>query len=67
MHLAPRTLAQRYVVLALARAERRAAVTDNIRDFRPLHAEAVLPGGPGHHGVIFMPKVSTRFGRFTLT
>ena len=41
-------------VLALARAERRAVVTNNIRDFRPLHVEAVLPGGPGHYGMIFM-------------
>jgi PHP family Zn ribbon phosphoesterase len=42
-------------VLALARAERRAVVTNNIRDFRPLHVEAVLPGGTGHYGMIFMP------------
>jgi hypothetical protein len=42
-------------VLALARAERRAVVTNNVRDFRPLHAEAVMPGGAGHHGMIFMP------------
>jgi hypothetical protein len=41
-------------VLALARAGRRAVVTDNVRDFRPLHAEAVMPGGPGHYGMIFM-------------
>jgi predicted nuclease of predicted toxin-antitoxin system len=41
-------------VLALARAERRAIVTNNVRDFRPLHAEAVTPGGPGHFGMIFM-------------
>jgi hypothetical protein len=41
-------------VLALARAERRAVVTNNVRDFRPLHVEAVLPGGAGHYGVIFM-------------
>jgi Domain of unknown function (DUF5615) len=42
-------------VLALARVERRAGVTNNIRDLRPLHVEAVLPGGPGHYGMIFMP------------
>lgn len=42
-------------VLAFARAERRAVVTNNVRDFRPLHVEAVLPGGPGHYGMIFMP------------
>jgi predicted nuclease of predicted toxin-antitoxin system len=41
-------------VLALARAERRAVVTNNVRDFRPLHVEAVMPGGPGHYGMIFM-------------
>ena len=44
----------------LARAERRAVVTNNIRDFRPLHAEAVPPGGPGHYGVIFMPGTYRR-------
>lgn len=42
-------------VLALARTEQRAIVTNNIRDFRPLHAEAVMPGGTGHYGMIFMP------------
>jgi predicted nuclease of predicted toxin-antitoxin system len=41
-------------VLALARAQQRAVVTNNVRDFRPLHTEAVLPGGPGHYGMIFM-------------
>lgn len=41
-------------VLALARAERRAVVTNNVRDFRPLHVEAVMPGGSGHYGMIFM-------------
>jgi hypothetical protein len=29
-------------------------VTNNIRDFRPLHTEAVAPGGRGHFGIIFM-------------
>jgi hypothetical protein len=42
-------------VLAIARAVRRAIVTSNVRDFRPLHGEAVMPGGPGHFGMIFMP------------
>jgi hypothetical protein len=28
---------------------------NNIRDYRPLHHEAIVPGGPGHSGVIFMP------------
>ena len=41
-------------VLALARSQRRAVVTNNVRDFRPLHVEAVMPGGPGHYGMIFM-------------
>jgi Domain of unknown function (DUF5615) len=47
-------------LLTLARAERRAVVTNNIRDFRPLHVEAVLPGGPGHYGMIFMPGTYRR-------
>ena len=34
-------------VLALARAERRAVVTNNVRDFRPLHVEAVIRAAPG--------------------
>ena len=42
-------------VLALARAEHRALVTNNLRDFRPLHHEAITPGGAGHYGMIFMP------------
>jgi hypothetical protein len=42
-------------VLELARAERRVVVTDNLRDFRPLHHEAVTPGGAGHYGMVFMP------------
>lgn len=41
-------------VLALARSRRRAIVTNNVRDFRPLHVEAVMPGGTGHYGMIFM-------------
>ncbi len=42
-------------VLALARAEHRALVTNNLRDFRPLHHEAITPGGTGHFGMIFIP------------
>lgn len=42
-------------VLALARAERRAVVTSNLSDFRPLHYEAITPGGAGHFGMIFIP------------
>jgi predicted nuclease of predicted toxin-antitoxin system len=41
-------------VMALARTERRAVVTSNLRDYRPLYAEAITPGGPGHFGMIFM-------------
>ena len=33
----------------------RAVVTNNLRDFRPLHHEAITPGGTGHFGVIFIP------------
>lgn len=42
-------------VLALARAEHRAVVTNNLRDFRPLHHEAITPGGTGQFGMIFIP------------
>jgi hypothetical protein len=41
-------------VLEIARAQQRAVVTDNVRDFRPLHVAAVQPGGAGHHGMVFM-------------
>jgi hypothetical protein len=51
-------------VLALARAERRAVVTNNLRDFRPLHHEAVTPGGAGHFGMIFMPSGYRHQGRY---
>ncbi len=42
-------------VMDLAREERRAVVTDNLRDYRPRAAAAALPGGPGHYGMVFMP------------
>jgi predicted nuclease of predicted toxin-antitoxin system len=42
-------------VLDLARSQRRALVTSNIRDFRPIHNEAVASGGPGHYGMVLMP------------
>lgn len=42
-------------VMDLARAEGRAVVTNNLVDFRPLHHEAITPGGPGHFGIVFMP------------
>jgi predicted nuclease of predicted toxin-antitoxin system len=47
-------------MMALARTERRAVVTNNLRDYRPLHAEAITPGGPGHFGMIFMPGTYRR-------
>ncbi|WP_217915132.1 DUF5615 family PIN-like protein [Miltoncostaea marina] len=47
-------------VLDLARSQQRAVVTNNVRDFRPLHIAAVHPAGPGHYGMIFM---SGRFRR----
>lgn len=47
-------------VLALACAEHRAVVTNNLRDFRPLHHEAITPGGRGHYGMIFIPGSYSR-------
>jgi hypothetical protein len=44
----------------LARAEQRAIVTNNLRDYRPLHTEAIVTGGPGHFGMIFMPGTYRR-------
>ena len=41
-------------VMELARAEHRAVVTSNVVDFRPLHHDAITPGGPGHFGIVFM-------------
>jgi Domain of unknown function (DUF5615) len=43
-------------IMALARAERRAVVANNLRDYRPLHHEAIMPGGPGHYGMVFLPS-----------
>lgn len=42
-------------VVALARAEQRAIVTANLRDFRPLHAELVAAGAEGHAGMVLVP------------
>jgi hypothetical protein len=42
-------------VIALAQSEHRAIVTTNLRDFRPVHAELVIPGGAGHSGFVFVP------------
>ncbi|GAC1520246.1 MAG: hypothetical protein NVS2B6_03580 [Thermoleophilaceae bacterium] len=41
-------------VLDVARSQKRAVVTNNVRDFRPLHIAAVQPGGAGHYGIVFM-------------
>jgi hypothetical protein len=41
-------------VLDLARSQQRAVVTNNVRDFRPLHITAVQAGGAGHYGMVFM-------------
>ena len=47
-------------VMALARTERRAVVTNNLRDYRLLHADAITPGGSGQFGMIFMPSTYRR-------
>ena len=52
-------------VLALARAEHRGVVTNNLRDFRPLHHDAITPGGAGHFGMIFVPGSYRRTGADT--
>jgi PHP family Zn ribbon phosphoesterase len=41
-------------VLDIARSLQCAVVTNNVRDFRPLHIAAVQPGGAGHYGMVFM-------------
>jgi hypothetical protein len=47
-------------VLDLAREEHRALVTDNLVDMRPLHYEAIAPGGLGDYGMIFIPGGRSR-------
>src|ERR1700678_4178715 len=42
-------------VLAVARTESRAIVTNNLRDYPPLHAGAVTPGRPGALGMVLLP------------
>lgn len=42
-------------LVSLARREHRAIVTNNVRDFRPLHTELVAAGGEGHAGMVFVP------------
>lgn len=41
--------------MAVARTERRAIVTNSLRDYRPRHSEAISPGGQGHFRMIFIP------------
>lgn len=43
-------------LMLVARTEHRAVVTNNLRDYRPLHGEAITPGGHGHFGMIFIPS-----------
>jgi uncharacterized protein DUF5615 len=43
-------------LVSIARREQRAIVTANLRDFRPQHAELVVPGGKGHSGMVFVPS-----------
>lgn len=52
-------------VLELARALRRVIVTDNLVDMRPLHYEAIMPGGPGDYGMIFIPGGTPRTKAYT--
>jgi len=35
-------------------------VTNNLRDYRPLHNESIVPGGNGHFGMIFTPGTYRR-------
>ena len=42
-------------IMVIARTEHRAIVTNNLRDYRPLHSEAITPGSHGHFGMIFVP------------
>jgi hypothetical protein len=47
-------------IMLLARTERRAILTNNLRDCRPLHSESITPGGRGHFGMIFIPGTYRR-------
>jgi predicted nuclease of predicted toxin-antitoxin system len=47
------------VILEAAARERRALITNNIKDFRPLAAER-LARGRGHGGLILLPSTRTR-------
>lgn len=46
--------------MRIARARGRAIVTNNLTDFCPLHHDAVVPGGPGHFGMVVMPGTHRR-------
>jgi hypothetical protein len=43
-------------IIVVARTEHRTIVTNNLCDYRPLHSEAITPGGHGHFGMIFVPS-----------
>lgn len=47
------------IILDIASAERRAVITNNIKDFRPLAAER-LARGQSHGGLILLPSKRTR-------
>jgi hypothetical protein len=57
-------------VLDIARSQQRAVVTNNVRDFRPLHIAAVQAGGAGHYGMVFVagnfPRTKADTGRIVL-
>jgi Domain of unknown function (DUF5615) len=46
-------------VLSSAVRDRRAVVTNNIKDFRPLHAD-YLKTNTTHHGIVFNPKYALK-------
>ena len=47
------------VILEVAAAEKRAVITNNVKDFRPLAAER-LARGDSHAGLILLPSTRTR-------
>ena len=49
-------------VLSLAVSQQRAVVTNNLRDFRPLHTDT-LAGGGQHYGMVFVPTTVPRTKR----
>ncbi len=46
-------------VMRVARAEGRAVVTNNVKDFRPIATAAVLDG-TGHPGLVLLPATRSR-------